>query len=225
MLWFKMPKNLKDFNIEIEHLGMVCEMMYFSNSKTGLCSFNASSLMTKYACRLGTYRRVTRSLLTANILRTGKKKGVYYCNFNWDTLPTNCEQPANSLRTDSQLTPTLTLDKNRTDKNRIYMSILDTWNEMANANALSKIKTISPKRKTRINIILKSMPDIKDWRTAIYEIPKNNYLLGSNDRGWKANIDWFLNSNETALKLLEGAEVKTKDDMMQEFLDASLAGE
>ena len=42
-----------------------------------------------------------------------------------------------------------------------------------------------------------------DWKSAIEHIPKCPFLLGQNERGWKANVDWFLKPGSVRA-ILEG---------------------
>lgn len=44
---------------------------------------------------------------------------------------------------------------------------------------------------------------VAHWREAILKIPDSPFLRGENDRGWKANVEWFLRP-ETLTKILEG---------------------
>ena len=39
---------------------------------------------------------------------------------------------------------------------------------------------------------LKGRPKLPDIREALAKVPLDPFRLGSNDRGWKANMDWFL---------------------------------
>jgi hypothetical protein len=53
------------------------------------------------------------------------------------------------------------------------------------------------------------LPDIEKWRLAIAQVPKDPFNRGENDRKWKANFDWFINTNTPFLKLLENATTDT----------------
>jgi len=41
------------------------------------------------------------------------------------------------------------------------------------------------------------------WREALAKIPGSPFLRGENNRGWKANVDWFLRP-ESVTRILEG---------------------
>ena len=79
------------------------------------------------------------------------------------------------------------------------------WNQMAEKNGLPKIQALTPKRKLRIKLCWEMLPDLDKWDIAINEVPKDRFNLGENDRKWKANFDWFINTNTPFLKLLESA--------------------
>lgn len=41
------------------------------------------------------------------------------------------------------------------------------------------------------------------WREVIWGINQSEFCLGKNDRGWKADFDWFVRT-DTAAKVIEG---------------------
>ena len=78
--------------------------------------------------------------------------------------------------------------------------IFDYWN---NSTTPKTIQARSTERiraaKTRLND-----PFFRDnWRTGIDMIPKCPFLMGQNERGWTADIDWFL-SPKSLPKIIEG---------------------
>ena len=91
------------------------------------------------------------------------------------------------------------------------MSITEIWNDMAQKHGLAKVQVLSPKRKLRIEACWEMLPDLDKWDIAINEVPKDRFNLGENDRKWKANFDWFTNTNTPFLKLLENATVSAPD--------------
>jgi hypothetical protein len=87
-------------------------------------------------------------------------------------------------------------------------SLISIWND--NCGQLSKIKGSSDKRNKLCKDRLKENPSIDYWASVVREISQTSFCLGQNDRGWKANFDWFLKS-ETHLKVMEG-QYKSKSD-------------
>ena len=42
-----------------------------------------------------------------------------------------------------------------------------------------------------------------NWRTAIAKVRASSFCMGNNDRGWRANVDWFLRPDSVA-RIMEG---------------------
>lgn len=91
------------------------------------------------------------------------------------------------------------------------MSITELWNEMAQECGLPKVQVLTPKRKQRIKTCWEMMPDIEKWRIAINEVPKNPFNRGENDRNWRANFDWFINTKCPFLSLYENATTEVPE--------------
>lgn len=49
----------------------------------------------------------------------------------------------------------------------------------------------------------KEKPDINYWESVAHKLAESDFCNGQNDRGWKANFEFFLRP-ETHLKALEG---------------------
>src|SRR5690606_1550399 len=80
-----------------------------------------------------------------------------------------------------------------------------TWNEFATAHGLPTIVGLNDKRKTSLRARLKDPVWRERWQEALAQIPRRPFCMGQNDRGWKANFDWFLRPN-TVVSLLEGSK-------------------
>lgn len=88
--------------------------------------------------------------------------------------------------------------------------VAEDWNKLCKVlKAEDGIKLPSVKmplsdaRRKRVKIMLKDLPDREQWKNAMGMIPANKFNIGHNDRGWVANFDWFLNTNQNYLKLYE----------------------
>jgi len=79
--------------------------------------------------------------------------------------------------------------------------LVDIWN--SNCGQLSKVRGTTEKRNKLCNARLKENPSEEYWISVVKEISQNNFCLGRNDRGWKANFDWLLKP-DTHLKVMEG---------------------
>ena len=90
----------------------------------------------------------------------------------------------------------------------VSISLVDIWND--NCGQLSKVKGLSDKRNKLCNARLKDNPSADYWSSVIQEVSQNSFCLGHNDRGWKANFDWFIKP-ETHLKVMEG-QYRSKSD-------------
>ena len=78
--------------------------------------------------------------------------------------------------------------------------IFEHWNSI---EGLPKIKAISTERRKHLAARIKDDFFFEHWEEAMGMIQKIPFLIGENDRGWKADIDWFLKPG-TVAKILEG---------------------
>lgn len=81
--------------------------------------------------------------------------------------------------------------------------IIDAWNDIAVRAGLPQIKALNDKRKAMLRTRIKEFPDVDTWSIAFQNIEKSKFLLGENDRGWKANFDFLLQPSSFT-KLIEG---------------------
>ncbi len=107
----------------------------------------------------------------------------------------NCET------TDKQVITNKNIKNNKNEKNvNKYDSVIEIYN--FNCPNLPKVQKITDKRKTSINKFLKEYT--KEQFIEICRIANNNdFLMGKNDRGWKADFD-FLMRVDKATSILEG---------------------
>ena len=110
----------------------------------------------------------------------------------------------------------------------LYLSIylLNNWNEIF-GEKLPKITKITEQRKAKINSRLPLWEklaqerncDIETLLTEVFnKIKDSKFLLGDNDRGWRADFDWFIQSDKQTMKILEGGyeNVETKQKGLTE---------
>lgn len=79
--------------------------------------------------------------------------------------------------------------------------VIETWNAVADQHGLAKAK-MTPERRKKINTFIRRHP-FEDIAEAFSRIPATPFLLGENDRGWKANLDFFLQP-ASFTKIIEG---------------------
>lgn len=81
-----------------------------------------------------------------------------------------------------------------------YDLFKDIYNKFC--SSLPQVKLLSDKRKKAIRDFLKQL-EFRDFEMACKKANENNFLTGSNDRGWKADFDFIIKVDKT-LSILEG---------------------
>lgn len=81
--------------------------------------------------------------------------------------------------------------------------IVDAWNLLAERQGLPKMLKLTDKRAKSLKVRIDEF-DIPTIVKAVQSIEDSDFLLGRNDRGWKANFDWLLQPSSLT-KLIEGA--------------------
>ena len=87
-----------------------------------------------------------------------------------------------------------------------YKKLQGEWNEMAGKCGLARAERLGSDRKKAIRARWAEEGWSDDYRKALDAIPSRPFLLGQNDRGWKADFDFFLRPGKVT-KILEGAYV------------------
>ncbi len=86
--------------------------------------------------------------------------------------------------------------------------LLKLWNENGH-KVLPKIKSITPGRKKHARVRISENPSIKYWTEIMEKINKSAFLLGDNNRGWRANFDWLMRP-DSGTRILEGMYDRNK---------------
>lgn len=76
------------------------------------------------------------------------------------------------------------------------------WNELAGRLSLRKAKTIDARRRKLVQTRLRDGGEGR-WREALAAVERSKFLRGENDRGWKADLDFFCQPKSFA-KLIDG---------------------
>lgn len=79
----------------------------------------------------------------------------------------------------------------------VEVDLVNRW------NAIRGLPAIRDMKKRRKVLQSRLQEDGWDWSEAIERISSSSFLMGKNDRGWRANIDWFLKPN-IVTRILEG---------------------
>ena len=94
------------------------------------------------------------------------------------------------------------------NKKEVFNNFLNIYNE--ECTNLPKCLKITEKRKVAINKCLKEKIDEEVFREICIKANQSDFLIGENDRNWKADFD-FVTRTDKAMQILEGKyERKTK---------------
>lgn len=80
-------------------------------------------------------------------------------------------------------------------------AVFDEWN--SKANQLPKCRQLSDKRSHSLKARLRDPFFCEHWISAITRIHDSSFCCGSNNRGWKADFDWFIQP-DTVVRIMEG---------------------
>lgn len=80
---------------------------------------------------------------------------------------------------------------------------LDEFLKVWNATGLTRCRKLTDKRKAALRSRLADVDWKADWREALARAAKSSFCRGENDRGWRADLEWFLKA-DTVTQLLEG---------------------
>jgi hypothetical protein len=78
--------------------------------------------------------------------------------------------------------------------------VFDAWNENL---FLAKCLVVSDKRRRFLQVRLHDAFFSANWKAALAKLSASKFCLGQNDRGWRANFDWFIQP-DTVVKIMEG---------------------
>lgn len=66
------------------------------------------------------------------------------------------------------------------------------WNEVAGEVGLPRISGLAGERAKHLAARLKDIGSLGEWFAAVGSIKDQPFLVGKNDRNWRANFDWFV---------------------------------
>lgn len=79
----------------------------------------------------------------------------------------------------------------------------DAYNEMAGRAGLPLAAKLNAKRKSAIRARLRDAGGIDGWMTALVKVEASPHCTGSNDRGWRADLD-FISAESKFTNIMEG---------------------
>lgn len=80
---------------------------------------------------------------------------------------------------------------------------LEAWNALASEKNLSKVQVLTEPRRKSLKARLFECGGMDGWNVAMSKIRGSPFLLGDNDRQWKATFDFILKQSKFT-KLMEG---------------------
>lgn len=80
---------------------------------------------------------------------------------------------------------------------------VDAWNAVASRSGWLVCRKMNAARTNQLRLRMKDAFWAENWRDAIEKASGIPGLRGANERGWRANVDWFLRPG-TVLKIVEG---------------------
>ena len=87
------------------------------------------------------------------------------------------------------------------NKKEVFDNFLNIYNQ--ECTNLPKCLKITEKRKVAINKCLKEKIDEEVFKQICIKANQSNFLIGENDRNWKADFD-FVTRSDKAMQILEG---------------------
>lgn len=81
--------------------------------------------------------------------------------------------------------------------------VVELWNAMADRAGLVKVRALSAGRAKHLSARLAEPFFVDNLESGIAKIPGSSFLIGKNDRRWKADFDWLLRPDSMA-RLMEG---------------------
>ena len=128
------------------------------------------------------------------------------------TVQTPCKHSSNPADSLILNPDSLILNPDSSDKSELFPGepkthapievFREAWNTMAAKHGLPQCREMTGKRKTEFTARWKDPGWRRDYPEAIAKVPESPFLLGKNDRGWKANMEWFLRP-DSLTKILE----------------------
>jgi hypothetical protein len=142
---------------------------------------------------------------------------VTICNYdrfqnpeNYETYIETSKKPTTNLQTDDTINKKKENKKNERKSKDLSPEILvKGWNDICGEEGLTKVIKLTPERRSKVNARIKTHSKVEFWTDVINEIPCHPFLMGKNDRKWKADFDWLMANDTNAVKVLEG---KYKND-------------
>jgi len=94
------------------------------------------------------------------------------------------------------------LRKNKLKDKVPYREILDLFHE--HCPGLSRVQRLSDSRRKKISGRFSELGSLEKFTELFKIVQSTPFLLGDNDRGWKASFDWLIKNDQNWVKVMEG---------------------
>lgn len=81
--------------------------------------------------------------------------------------------------------------------------VVELWNE-STSGSLPRVVELSKQRKSHVRARIRKDRDEPWWSQYFARIAASSFCRGDGPRGWKANFDWAVGSEDTVAKVVEG---------------------
>jgi len=81
--------------------------------------------------------------------------------------------------------------------------LFDLWNKHATQSKMLLARELSRIRSAKCLKRLNERP-IGEWEQVFSQVAKTPFLMGNNQRKWRASFDWIIDNSDNAIKVLEG---------------------
>lgn len=95
-------------------------------------------------------------------------------------------------------------EEERIKEDAEFQTAVDCWNDIAQKHKLPRCQTLTKQRRSALRQRIKEAGGIDGWKTACALVEQSPFLIGENDRGWRASFDFMLQA-KSFTKIMEGA--------------------
>ncbi len=78
------------------------------------------------------------------------------------------------------------------------------WNNYVKDTPLPIAHRLTSTRIKHLNARIKEYPTLREWREIFSKVLQSSFLVGNNNRGWKATLDWLISNDDKIVRVLEG---------------------
>lgn len=84
------------------------------------------------------------------------------------------------------------------------MAAFEAWNDLAQRCGLQQSRTLTPQRRKSIAARIREHGGQAAWHRALANVERSSFLRGTNNRGWRATLDFLCQASSFA-KVIDGA--------------------